>query len=146
MMTRRFTGWHMTGIMLLFFGVIVAVNITMAVFAATTFGGKVVENSYVASQKYNEWLAAAREQQQLGWTHKVTLDSDRHVALDLSISGAKIKGTARHPLGQDAEIDLSFGGEGSRYRSSQALPAGRWILHLTVTSGGDGARYIETVQ
>jgi len=61
-MTKRFTGWHMTGILLGFFGIIVAVNFTMATLATRTFGGVVVQNSYVASQRYNEWLKAARAQ------------------------------------------------------------------------------------
>ena len=67
-MTRRFTGWHFTAIITAFFGVVVAVNLTMAVFATRTFGGVVVENSYVASQKYNDWLDAAKRQQQLAWS------------------------------------------------------------------------------
>jgi nitrogen fixation protein FixH len=146
-MTRRFTGWHMTGILVLFFGVIVAVNVTMAVFAATTFGGKVVENSYVASQKYNEWLAAAKAQEKLGWSHEVRLDDERHVAADLSVHDARLEATARHPLGREAEVPLRFVSEGKgRFRSTQALPQGRWIVHLAVRSGGEQARYIETVQ
>ncbi len=145
-MTRRFTGWHMTAIMLLFFGVIITVNMTMAVFATTTFGGKVVENSYVASQKYNDWLAAARTQQRLGWTHEAGLDGQRHVAIELSVSHAQVAAVARHPVGREAEIALPFAGENGRYRSTEPLPAGRWIVHLTVTSGAEQARYIETVQ
>ena len=52
-MTRRFTGWHFTAIITAFFGVVIAVNLTMAVFATRTFGGVVVENSYVASQTFD---------------------------------------------------------------------------------------------
>jgi len=55
-MTGRFTGWHMTFILVSFFAVVIAVNLTMAHFASSTFGGLVVENSYVASQKYDGWL------------------------------------------------------------------------------------------
>jgi nitrogen fixation protein FixH len=145
-MTRRFTGWHMTAIMLLFFGVIITVNMTMAVFATTTFGGKVVENSYVASQKYNDWLAAARAQQQLGWTYKVALAADRRVAVDLSVSDARIEAVARHPLGREAEVALRFAGHDGRFRSTEPLPAGRWTVHLMVTAGAGQARYIETMQ
>jgi nitrogen fixation protein FixH len=145
-MTKRFTGWHMTAIMIAFFGVIVAVNLTMATFATRTFGGKVVENSYVASQKYNGWLAAARQQEKLGWAHQVALDPARRVTVDLSIAGAQVEASARHPLGREAEVKLTFAGSGGRYRSVEALPAGRWIVHLTVSKDADRARYIETVQ
>ncbi|HMP45265.1 MAG TPA: FixH family protein, partial [Sphingopyxis sp.] len=41
---RSFTGWHMTAILVGFFGVVMAVNFTMARLAMSTFGGKVVEN------------------------------------------------------------------------------------------------------
>ncbi len=68
MTTKRFTGRHMAAIMFAFFGVVIAVNVTMATFATRTFGGTVVDNSYVASQKYNGWLAEARRQERLGWT------------------------------------------------------------------------------
>ena len=53
---RRFTGYHATMIIVAFFAVVVGVNMVMARFALSTFGGTVVDNSYVASQKYNEWL------------------------------------------------------------------------------------------
>ena len=80
---KAFTGWHMTAILVAFFGVVMAVNFTMARFAMSTFGGKVVENSYVASQHYNQWLERAAAQDRLGWDTALTLDADRHVLLDV---------------------------------------------------------------
>src|SRR5215212_8676756 len=61
------TGWHMLAIVFAFFGVIIAVNIALAIAATGTFPGLVVENSYVASQHYDELLARAREQDKVGW-------------------------------------------------------------------------------
>ena len=58
-MTRPFTGRHMFATLVVFFGIVIAVNFTMASYATTTFGGLVVENSYVASQKFNRWLDEA---------------------------------------------------------------------------------------
>ena len=52
-MPRTFTGRHMTMVLVAFFGTIIVVNFTMARFASSTFGGVVVENSYVASQHFN---------------------------------------------------------------------------------------------
>ena len=65
-MTRNFNGWHMFAILCAFFGVVIAVNITMATYASTTFGGIVVENSYVASQEFNRWLDEAKAERALG--------------------------------------------------------------------------------
>ncbi|SKA32557.1 FixH family protein [Consotaella salsifontis] len=80
--TREFTGTHMAVIMVLFFGVVIAVNFTMAFIATGTWSGLVVENSYVESQLFNEKLAAARRQQALGWTAKFDVH-ERRVTVDL---------------------------------------------------------------
>ena len=141
-MTSRFSGWHMTAILAGFFAVVIAVNVTMATFAARTFGGTVVENSYVASQQYNRWLADARRQDQLGWTIEPKLDGNRRVVVSNNVAGAHIAGFARHPLGRERDVRLSF----TNARSDQALPAGRWAVHLLVQKNGDEARLIEVLQ
>ncbi len=67
----KFTGRHMLAIMVAFFGMIIAVNFTMAWFASNSWTGLVVPNSYVASQHFNDELAAAREQNERGWKSAV---------------------------------------------------------------------------
>jgi len=143
--TKRFTGWHFTAIITAFFGVVIAVNLTMAVFATRTFGGVVVENSYVASQKYNGWLAAAKRQQQLAWSIDPGLDDQRRVTIALSIDGAEVDGFARHPLGREADIPLTFVTRGAQSQSVNSLPPGRWNIHLLVRRGESEARLIETL-
>ncbi|HEY1146086.1 MAG TPA: FixH family protein [Allosphingosinicella sp.] len=150
-MTRRFTGWHMFAILIAFFGVVIAVNITMAMFATRTFGGTVVDNSYVASQKFNGWLAAARAQEELGWQSKIALDESRHVAVTVAdangpLAGIAVTALARHPLGREADVPLRFvtDGEG-RVRSAEPLPAGRWLVHLEIRRGSEAARLVENL-
>jgi len=145
-MTRRFSGRHMTAILIAFFGVVIAVNLTMATFATRTFGGVVVENSYVASQKYNDWLAAAEQQQKLAWTIEPALDEQRHISVGLSIDGASVSGFARHPLGREADVPLTFIMKGAEARTFNSLPPGRWNIHLFVRRGESEARLIETLQ
>ncbi len=60
---KPFTGRHMLFAMLAFFGVIIAVNLTMAVFATKSWTGLVVKNSYVASQAFNRELEQAKVQE-----------------------------------------------------------------------------------
>ena len=144
-MTRRFTGWHFTAIITAFFGVVITVNLTMAVFATRTFGGVVVENSYVASQKYNDWLAAAKRQQKLAWSIEPALDGQRRVTIALSMDGAKVSGFARHPLGREPDVPLTFVTRNRQAKSLGALPAGRWNVHLLVRRGESEARLIETL-
>jgi nitrogen fixation protein FixH len=142
MTTKRFSGRHAAAILFAFFGIVIAVNVTMAMFATRTFGGTVVDNSYVASQKYNGWLAKARQQKQLGWAASPSLDAGRRVVVDLNVEGVRIEGYAQHPLGRERSIPLSFG---KGQRSAERLPVGRWAVHLIVRKGQDEVRVVETI-
>ena len=144
---KVFTGWHMTAILVTFFAVVITVNFTMARLAMSTFGGKVVENSYVASQHYNVWLARAEAQDRLGWTPKISLDADRHVRVevrkdDRPLTGLRVAATASHPLGRTAPSILRFEGvEDGASRSVEPLAIGRQRLDISVAKGLDEARY-----
>lgn len=149
---RPFTGRRMAVIIVAFFGVVVSVNLTMATFATSTFGGKVVDNSYVATQRFNGWLEQARFQERLGWSETVRLAGDRHVEIDLTlrdapIEGASIGASARHPVGREDDVALNFREIApGRYRSEQALPDGRWRLHIAISAQGAEKRLIETLR
>ena len=133
---RSFTGWHMTAILISFFAVVIAVNTLMATVAVCSFGGTVVENSYVASQKFNGWLAEARAQEKLGWRDAVTLDQARHVRTTLNVRGAWMRAVAQHPLGQTPDIVLQLHETApGLYVSDRALPAGRWQLRFDIRHG-----------
>lgn len=67
---RQITGFHVLIGMVCFFGVIISVNITMAVIASKSWTGLVVKNSYVASQQYNEKIEAAKIQNAAGVNSK----------------------------------------------------------------------------
>lgn len=150
-MTRPFTGRHMLAIMLAFFGVIVGVNLFMTTLASRTFGGTVVDNSYVAGQRFNGWLAEARAQDRLGWTTRLSLDPLRRIDVAVregegALVGAELRAVARHPLGREADIALDFRADGAgRYLSRTTLPAGRWLVHLEIRHGDREKRLIENV-
>ena len=82
--TGPFTGKHFTVIMVAFFAVVIGVNLLMARAASSTFGGVVVENSYVASQEFNTWLAEARKEKALGWSAQATRLPDGRVSVVLT--------------------------------------------------------------
>jgi nitrogen fixation protein FixH len=139
MMARTFTGWHMATILVAFFGVIIAVNVVNARYASATFGGEVVENSYVASQQYNRWLDEAKAEQALGWSEVTTWRPDGRlvVALQGVPANAAVKAMARHPLGSLPERALTFDRlANGRFLSRQALPDDRWEVRLTVAAEG----------
>ena len=147
---RPFTGRHMAIILVSFFAVVIAVNILMARFAVSTFGGKVVENSYVASQNFNDWLAEARAQKALGWQVTVQRDSDGRALVDARDAGgrlfadASVTAIARHPLGRRPDRTLSFSKtEDGRYLADQRLEAGRWTVIVTIADGGKTVHVVD---
>lgn len=134
----RFTGWHFTAIMAGFFAVVVGVNVYMANQASSTFGGVVVDNSYVASQHFNRWLDEAAAEDALGWNADVTRRADGRLSLALTgPEKAAVTAVARHPLGGRRDVALRFapGGPG-RWVSHETLPPGRWRLRLDVRADG----------
>ena len=155
-MTHRhatpFSGRHVAAIMIAFFGTVIAVNMLMAMLATGTFGGTVVDNSYVASQKFNGWLGEARAQKALGWQEKIGLNGDRRIDLMLAsergpLQGASATATARHPLGRAPERTFGFTEiRPGQYRAATPLPAGRWIVHFNIKADGREMRLIEDLQ
>ena len=151
-MTAKFTGFHMTAILVAFFGIVITVNVVMARYAVSTFGGTVVDNSYVASQNYNRWLAEADKQQALGWNSRISLTQDRVVQIAVTrrgspLAGLSATGVARHPLGMAAAIPLTFApGENGTLRSVSSLPSGRWDVTVTLQDGSDSFRQLQVLQ
>lgn len=138
--TRPFTGWHMAAILVAGFGVVVAVNFTMAHFASATFGGVVVENSYVASQNFNRWLDEADKEKALGWQVGTSRRADGRLSVTLGgvPEGASLAAEARHPLGRLPDVALTFAPDGQgQFVSREVLPAGRWTLRLELQAGGE---------
>ena len=115
---------------------VIAVNLLMARFASATFGGAVVDNSYVASQHFNRWLDQAASQRARGLAAEVGRSNDGRVIVTVSGGpSTALTAIARHPLGRLPDRAIAFAPAGSgTYLSHEALPAGRWRLRLTVTA------------
>ena len=73
---KTINGYHVFGVFALGFGIIIAVNLTLAFNAVRTFPGLEVKNSYVASQAFDANRAA---QERLGWDVSARLEGDRLV-------------------------------------------------------------------
>lgn len=136
----RFTGRHMTIIIVAFFGVVIAVNLLMARLASSTFGGVTVENSYVASQQFNRWLDEADAQRELGWKAAIARREDGRVSVTLTgvpEGPVSLEGTARHPVGREPDRALQFAASGDgQFVSTSALPEGRWRLRIAAQANG----------
>lgn len=146
-MRREFTGKDMATILIAGFGVVIAVNFYMASVAINGFGGVVVENSYVASQKYNGWLEQAREAEALGYSATVKRGSTGQLiaTTDGVPDGAVVTAELRRPLGKPEHQSLAFAADApGRFVSIDTVPAGRWIVRLSIEH--DGQRWIDESQ
>ncbi|MBZ9936806.1 FixH family protein [Mesorhizobium sp. BR1-1-16] len=129
---REFTGWHMLAGMGAFFGIVIGVNVFLAVSASRTWTGLVVENSYVASQEFNEKERLAKEQAALGWRAVLRYDGGR-LQLDIRdragqpIDLGRVTVALTRPLGdhEDRTVPLARGDDGV-YAAMIELPHGVW--------------------
>ena len=133
-------------IMVSFFAVIISVNIYMAFSAVSTFPGLEVENSYVASQQFDDLAEAQRA---LGWEVSLTREGSELV-LNLSdgnaaVIPASITAMVGRPTfaGDDQEIDFRLVGES--YRATAELAPGPWRLFLDVVAQ-DGTLFKKRIQ
>lgn len=135
--SRGFTGAHMWMVAIGFFGVIIAVNITMATFAMRSWTGLVVDNSYVASQEFEEQRIAHEAQRAAGWQATLTYLSGaaRLVIFDGArrpVDLGDVTLQVNRPVGghDDQVVALSRNGDGS-YEAAVDLPKGVWDATVT---------------
>lgn len=136
-MRGEFTGRHMFAALVGMFGVVIGVNLLMASLAVGGFSGVVVENTYVASQRFNGWLKKARHQQALGWTAVPQRLSNGRVMITTTgvPTGAMVSASLRRPLGQRETTALSFRqNQTGHFLSREAIGSGRWIVRLIVVA------------
>ncbi|MEI4232608.1 FixH family protein [Roseovarius sp. D22-M7] len=143
---REITGKHVLIGFVAAFGVIIGVNLVLAVSALRTFPGLEVSNSYVASQEFDDRKAA---QEALGWTVRadhtggllilrITDEAGRPVAvadLDATV------GRATH-VQDDQTPDFSF--DGTAYVAPVALAGGNWNVRMTARAK-DGTLFEQRV-
>jgi nitrogen fixation protein FixH len=146
----RFTGWHMLAILVSFFAVVIAVNLTMAYFARASWPGLVVPNSYVASQSFDRDLRIARQQHALGWRSMAELARDRLRVTMTDGKGEPLTGlhlTVRlqRPATEAEDLQLVLGEVGDgRYEAAVAIAAGLWTADITAErQRGPAVRFIE---
>lgn len=140
---QEFTGRHFLLIMLASFGVIIAVNVTMAIYASSSWTGLVVRNSYVAGLDMNRRLRERREQAALGWHASL---SGAEGTLRLAIADAEGrpvvlrggKAEFRRPVsdGEDRTVELAPA-PGGALAAGLRLGDGAWIVTIEVDAGRD---------
>ncbi|MCG6114723.1 MAG: FixH family protein [Mesorhizobium sp.] len=139
---REFTGRHLFLILIAFFGVIIAVNVTMATLANRSWSGLVVPNSYVESQKFNDHFDAARARAALGWrsemdyaagqfSYRVTNgEGDAVRLLDVAVEFRRPVQEAR-----DQQVAL-LPTEAGMFAGELSLDDGQWIVDISAVAPG----------
>jgi nitrogen fixation protein FixH len=135
--SKGFTGFHMWMLALCFFGVIIAVNVTMATFAMRSWTGLVVDNSYVASQEFEEKRLAHEAQRAAGWDAVLTYrpGAARLVIVDgarAPIDLGDVTLMLNRPVGghDDKRLELERKADGA-YEATVDLPTGLWEAIVT---------------
>lgn len=133
---RPLTGRAVLAITLAAFGTIIAANVTLAVYAARTFPGLEVENSYVASQDFD---AEARAQEALGWTATVEEVSGRMTLRLVDGAGAAVRpkdltvlATRPTEAREDTPVSLTFAD--GVWTGPAVLPPGRWRIRIAAVA------------
>ncbi len=148
----RFTGKHMALVFVAGFGIVIAVNLVMASFAVGSFHGTVVDNSYVASQKFNGWIEEAEQEGRLGWKVRGTQLADGRIGLNVTgvPASATITAVAERPLGERETVMLTFAEESAgQWVSQEILAEGRWQMLVKIaatTPGGEPQGWSGIVQ
>ena len=137
----RFTGRHAAMLIVTFFAVVIVVNVTMAKLAMATFGGTVVDNSYVASQNFNKWLDDSATDRALGWKVELARGADKSLEARLVDSAgvpldrARVTVHVEHPLGARPPQDLVLAEVAPGIYRAELTP-GRWRVWLKADARG----------
>jgi nitrogen fixation protein FixH len=129
---KPITGRHVLFGTMAAFGVIIAVNVYMAVQAVETFPGLEVRNGYVASQSFE---AERQAQEALGWSTALAYENGE---LRLSITGrdglpawpAVIEATLARPTTTRDDREVQFIARGSELVAPMEIAPGNWNLWL----------------
>jgi len=143
---REFTGKHMILVVGLFFGTIITVNLIMAYFATSSWTGLVVKNSYVASQHFNEKLAAQRTQHALGWQPTLSYMDDVLVFDLRDAKGSPVvaefaTAELKRPSHEREDQVISMYPANGTFSAKYHLATGAWDVFVSLTSE-EGAPFI----
>jgi nitrogen fixation protein FixH len=138
--TARFTGWHMWAILIAFFGVVIGVNVLLAVVSAQSWTGMVVEDPYIAGQGFETQRKAHEAQITAGWVAdfsyangvaRLTVMDGNGKPVDLGAVTVEVT----RPVGghEDQTPVLTRRADGS-YEAPLVLPNGAWDATITAES------------
>ena len=145
---RPLTGWHVMAMFVAFFGVIIAVNGTLAWKAISTFPGLEVDNGYIASQTFDVEMAAHKA---LNWTFAHGYDADRKelrlqftdaAGLPVTLAALNVLVGRTTEAGDDIRPDFVLR-EGV-FTAPATLAQGKWMMKVEARAG-DGTLFRQRI-
>ncbi|MCF6220799.1 MAG: FixH family protein [Robiginitomaculum sp.] len=143
---KKWTGKHVLGAVVVFFGVIFAANIAMVTVGIRSFPGEDTKQSYRQGLAYNETIAARNTQNATGWNADITLSNKNTIVLKLTdkggiiIRGLRVTGSLKHLAETDKDSPLKFAqaADGTYIANiDKALLGKQWVL-TTSAKQADG--------
>lgn len=126
------TGKHVLAITVGAFGIIIAVNVVMAVQAVRTFPGLEVANGYIASQTFD---AERKAQEALGWTvtpeyrdGRLTVEMVDAGGLPAAVRSMSVL-VGRTTASND-DVTPEFVRVAGKWQADVALARGKWMLKV----------------
>lgn len=140
---RQITGWHVLIGIVLFFVLVIAVDVVFMVLAYRTFSGQVASNPYEAGLAFNRTLAQRQREAALSWTAAVETRDGHTVIVGIRDAAGRpldhlsLTGTLERPATETGRQVLAFTpmGEG-RYQAAARLD-GAWDLRATARNPKD---------
>lgn len=147
--TPRFTikGWHVLAGLVLFFGIIIAVDSLFITLAYRTFSGEAAKNPYEAGLLYNRTLAQRQREAALGWSATIADGAGDRVLVRVAdrdgkpLEGLTVIGALERPATTRGSRAVRFMAVAPGVYQADAAPLdGAWDLHVTIRNA-DGALF-----
>ena len=132
-------GWHVLAAVVGFFAIVIAVDVSFAVFAYRTFPGEVSATPYEDGVAYNRTLAQMARQAKLGWTPVASVAADGGLRLQVRdaaghpVRGLRVTARMERPATETGRLALTFQEtEPGVYRARPAKVTGAWDVSLAL--------------
>ena len=146
---KPLTGTKVFVILVVFFGIVIGVNVKMAMLAVETLPGTDVDSPYTAGLQYDKEIETAHEQAARKWkvdAHiersadgNATLQVEARDASGQPLTGLKFAGRLERPADKraDLSLDLTEVGIGVYRGNVSNVAPGKWYLVLEGDAKGE---------
>lgn len=146
--SKPLSGWTVLAILLAFFGTVASVNGVMIHYALSTFPGVEDDQAYEHGLHYNDTLAAAEHQGDLGWTAQGRIERglEGRAVVQIALqdkTGAPVTGlqvSGRLEFMPDSSRDMPLALTETTpgvYRTQIKADSGMWLLEMSASRQGE---------